>query len=161
MQSTPQACLVFCLGPYQAAFLLKTVRQVMLRPELQCLPQQPAPLAGFANLQGQWLPVVDLARLLGLPPTPAQNDNQLLQLHDLPWLGLIKSSQDLVQASIGPLPADHALNQSASGLLLHDGQPVVLLDPHRLLLQEETQRLDSLRQQAQVRLQALEPLSPP
>ena len=59
--------VVIAVGETACALTQEAVRALLPLPHLDRPPGLPAPLAGFLNLGGVAVPVVDLARLLGLP----------------------------------------------------------------------------------------------
>jgi hypothetical protein len=65
-------------GPYVLGFAYGWARAVVEHVELTAVPQAPAWLLGAANLEGQIVPVVDLALWAGAPPTPGVPGARLL-----------------------------------------------------------------------------------
>jgi purine-binding chemotaxis protein CheW len=84
-------CVLFRAGGERFALPLESVREVVLpQPPFARVPRSGAAVRGAMNLRGRVLPVVDLARLLGLAgPALGDRDGQVLVLDGArPGLGL-------------------------------------------------------------------------
>ena len=103
------------------------------------LPHARPYMSGMVNLRGLVLPVMDLARRLGLPATPDDPRNVIIvaqvgaRLHGL----LVEAVADIVRVAgdaiqEAPRTADDA-GVGADRLLLLDGEVVQLLSIERLL----------------------------
>lgn len=57
--------VLFMLGGVECALRREAVRSILPVPQLWRPPGIPAPLLGFADIEGEAVPVVALARLLG------------------------------------------------------------------------------------------------
>jgi len=132
------------------------VRALLPLPRLDSPPGLPAPLAGFLNLGGAAVPVVELARLLGLPPGEPHPYRHLILLHDeaTPLALLVDRVADVLPAGLPRRPAadGHSLGAVVTGAVEADGRALHLLDPARLLLAQEGAILATLSAQAQARL---------
>ncbi len=56
------------------------VREILDCPEISSLPHAPAFLAGMIDVRGRAVPVVDLRRKLGFPPTDVTGNSRILVL---------------------------------------------------------------------------------
>ena len=163
------ALVLFALGGTARATLCAlprdSVRALLPLPRLDTPPGLPPPLAGFLNLGGVAVPVVELAHLLGLPPGEPHPYRHLILL-ERPSGG--PSGQGgagpvalLVDRVADVLPAGQAVRPAEAGISVADvvtgaveagGATAHLLDPARLLLAQEAAALDALARQAQERL---------
>jgi len=136
------------------------VRALLPLPRLDAPPGLPAPLAGFLDLGGAAVPVVELARLLGLPPGEPHPYRHLILLRDdaaarVTTLALLVDRvADVLPAGLPRRPAaeGHSLGAVVTGAVEAGGRTLHLLDPARLLLAQEGAILDALSAQAQARL---------
>ncbi|MGV3522813.1 MAG: chemotaxis protein CheW [Candidatus Sericytochromatia bacterium] len=149
--------LVFRVSDRLCALPLGTVQSIFALPALSVLPGMPRLLLGFVTLAGQSVPVLELARLLDLPEQPEHIDQHLLLLQ--PSRQLCRVERVLEIASLPdprPLSEQLSVNDAVVGVFDYRGEALWLLEPARLLLQEEQQRVDELRERMQLRLQQLE-----
>lgn len=72
--------LLFTLGPERYAIELKDLAEVLPFSGCTPVPRMPQELRGVLNLRGAIRPVVDLARVLGLPKTEERTASWLLVL---------------------------------------------------------------------------------
>jgi purine-binding chemotaxis protein CheW len=84
-------CVVFRAGGERFALPLEAVREVVLpQPPFARVPRSGPAVAGAMNLRGRVVPIVDLARLLGLPHASIGGPAQVLVLGaDRPSVGLL------------------------------------------------------------------------
>ncbi|MFC3127560.1 chemotaxis protein CheW [Pseudoroseomonas globiformis] len=150
--------LLLRLGQRHVALPHIAVREVLPLPRLFRPPALPRSMAGFLNLGGAAVPVLDLARLFGLTET-AEAEAALYRhvvLLKTPLLGLLVDRVfDLVRVptvQLRPLPEALSLNGCAAAELpLQDGF-AHLLAPDRILLAQEAAAVHSLQEMAQTRL---------
>jgi purine-binding chemotaxis protein CheW len=170
LPATPEGALVlFALGGTAGATLCAlprgAVRAVLPLPRLESPPGLPAPLAGFLNLGGSAVPVVELAHLLGLPPGEPHPYRHLILLNvpQEPSPGstagpvalLVDRVADVLPAGLPlrPVEAEIFLGGVVAGAIeVPGGGTAHRLDPTRLLLAQEATLLDALARQAQARL---------
>lgn len=119
--------LVFAVGPERFALPLTQVREVIATQPVTSLPGSPGWLVGLTNLRGELVPVVDLTRLLDLPPSDTEPAHLVVVETDGGTAG--------VTADGAPRPAD--LNEplgegeSAAALARYDigdGEVATLID---------------------------------
>lgn len=153
------ALVLFAMDGLACALPREAVRVLLPLPRLDAPPGLPAPLAGFLNLGGDAVPVVDLARLLGLPPGEPHPYRHLVLLEPPEGLAgpvalLVDRVADVTPPGLPLRPAEEGLSigDVVRGMLEADGRSIHLLDPARLLLAQEAAILDSLARQAQERL---------
>lgn len=149
--------LVFGLGEACFAFALDEIKEVCSLPALYHPPGLPPLLAGFVGFGKEFLPVLELAWLLDQPLNAHRIDQHLILLRRRPLFCLVERVLDILPLpEPQPMPAGHTFNNWAAGVLSYQEQTCFLLEPERLLLSEERQRLSSLQEMARVRLEQLE-----
>ena len=147
--------LVFRLAGHGFALPAARVRECLPLPNLRDRPGLPAHVAGFLELGGAALPVLDLARLLGL----RRADEALALEADGLYrhLVLVDGVALLVDRATGLAPARPAPPDADADPWQHGcisrrvragGETVALLDPDRLLRHDERERLRALTEAA-------------
>jgi len=148
--------VVLLAGGARLALPRESVRALLPLPRLDRPPGLPEPLAGFLDLHGTAVAVVDLARLLGLPPGPAHPYRHLVLLagSDGPPALLVDRVTDVIPpgAALRPAGEGTSLGEAVAGAVATPGGTAHLLDPARLLLAREAAVLDALAAQARDRL---------
>jgi purine-binding chemotaxis protein CheW len=153
-----RAYLLLDVGGTTCAMPREAVAEVLPLPALQPPPASGGWLAGFANLGGRPLPVLDLAAFLGLRAGETGLYAHLILAADRSHAWLVDRVVDLV-AVHGPAhrPADPAVSLNgcvAAGLSVKDAL-VPALDPARLLTEAERARVEGQARAAAARLAAL------
>ena len=153
------AVLVFRLADHGFALPAVRVRECLPLPLLRQRPGLPPHLAGFMTLGGATVPVIDLARLLGLrapdeaPPLEADGFYRHVLLLEDGLALLVDRATGLTNAV--PAPSDRSPDPWQNGCvvrqLLAAGEPVALLAPDRLLQLDERERLRELTEAARRR----------
>lgn len=135
------------------------VREILPLPHLHEPPAAGGALAGFLNLAGDALPVIDLATLFGLrersEPDPYRH---LVVAADGTLVLLVDRVLDLVRLepeAVKPVDGRHTLNGCVSAEIALDGALVHLLDLGRILSAEESARIAIHAKRARERLAAL------
>lgn len=155
--------LLLRLGTRRCALPCAAVQEILPLPRLWRPPSLPRPLAGFLNLGGEALPVLDLVRLFGLEAEAAGGEAALYRhvvlasppAGEAPFGLLVDRVLDLMHippARLRPIPPENTLNGCAVAEIETEDGFVHLLAPDRLLLEGERARLAALRQGAQARL---------
>lgn len=148
-----QSYLIFCLASDYFAFSQSQVSEVLARPGLTEHPGLPSLIAGFVNIEGQALAVIDIARVLGFPALPSHPDQHLIVFKQIKLACVVERVVDFCELEPAlDLAGDHVFNTLGAGLLNYQGQQTILLDAQALLLAEEKQRLLDFEAQAQARL---------
>ncbi len=156
--------LVFRLAGHGLALPAACVRECLPLPNLHRRLGLPPHLAGFLELGDAVVPVIDLARLLGLrvPEDGLGLEADGLYRHLL----RLDAAALLVDRASGLEPVRPAPSESdasrwqhgcVAGWLLAEGEPVALLDPDRLLLHDEHERLRLLAEAARRRRAGWDP----
>jgi purine-binding chemotaxis protein CheW len=152
--------VIFLVNGARLAIAAGHVAEVLPVPRLTRPPQAPGFLAGFANLGGEAAPVIALSRVIG----EARQDDDDLYRHLLrltgvgaagrPTLLLVDRVEEVAATAEGvsEIEAARSVNGVLSANLLIGGDLVPRLDPTRLLLADEQQRMAELAQAEQTRL---------
>ena len=146
--------VLFRAGGTSCALPRAAVRALLPLPRLDAPPGLPAPLAGFLNLGGEAVPVLDLAPLLGLPPGSPGPYRHLILLAAGPRALLVDRVEAVLPAGAPLRPASDgtSLGGVVAGAVEAGEGTAHLLDPERLLLAEEAAILEALTGQARARL---------
>jgi len=117
-----------------------SVREVIRYRDYTPVPGAPAVLPGILNQRGTILPVVDVARVLGLEsPRPTRATCLIAASHsEIDMAQLVERVWDLVAlpaGTIDPLPTalDPARARYLRGIVHYEDQPVALLDLDELI----------------------------
>jgi purine-binding chemotaxis protein CheW len=157
-----EACLLFRLGSRRCALPAAAVREVLPLPRLFRPPGLPRPMAGFLNLGGAAVPVIDLGRLFGIA-AGAEADQALYRhilLMDRPMdrlpLGLLVDRVldlwPVAPERRRPVAPEASLNGCVVAELETAEGFVHLLDAGRLLLAQEVATLAALQEGVAARL---------
>lgn len=147
--------LLFTVGGRELAVLADSVGEVVALPRLTRPPASPPLVEGLMNLRGKSVPVIKLARLLGLSePIRVGLFSSVIIFRDEPvrWAALVERALDVVQwpdTMIEPAPGDLTFNDCVSEIAVEAGArlvPVVSLA--RLLERRERQLLAAFHDQA-------------
>lgn len=153
--------VVMRLGSRRCALPRAAVRELLPLPRLWRPPGLPRPLAGFLNLAGEAVPVLDLPRLFGLA-TAAEAEDALYRHLVLvggegqpPLALLVDRVLDMLRIPaerLRPVPPEATLNGCAVAEIETPEGFIHLLAADRILLAQEEAALAALREGAQARL---------
>ena len=156
MSVAPGPYLTFRIGPSVFALPACEVAEILPLAELDRPAGSPAILAGFLNLGGAPLPVVELAAVLdvGAQADPQDVYRHILKLEAADLGLLVDRVLDMVAEAQDAAPAapDESVNGAVSARLTVAGELVSLLDAGALLLREEALRLEELAEAARGRI---------
>ncbi len=132
------------------------IREILPLPRLYAPPAAGGPLAGFLDLAGEPVPVIDLAALFDLRERSSDDAYRHIVLARQGGIALlVDRALDLVQVeaeALRPVESARSLNGCVVGEFARQGQLVHLLSLDRILTLEERTRLDALTRQAKARL---------
>nr|WP_147045295.1 chemotaxis protein CheW [Methylobacterium gnaphalii] len=133
------------------------VREVLPLPHLHAPPAAGGPIAGFLNLGGVPLPVLDLARLLGQRAAAVEPDpyRHILLAADGSLALLVDRVVDAVQVSLDAVRSvsdTRTLNGCVEAEIALDKRFVHVLSMQRILTTEERERVATLSRRAAERL---------
>lgn len=162
-QPVTTAYLLLDVAGFACALPRAEVREILPLPNLHRPPAGTNLLAGFLNLGGAPLPVIDLARLLGLRDALAADAirdpyRHLVVAADGTAAFLVDRVADLIPVDAGairPVAGDETLNGCVAAEIAQGERLVHALSIARLLTQAERERLAVLTRAAGERLAAL------
>jgi purine-binding chemotaxis protein CheW len=142
------------------AIPLHAVREVLPKAALSALPGMPRILDGFLTLDGTVVAVLSLARLFRLKDAASVLYSHLLLLKsDLRPLALaidrVAEIRPFRREALLPVRENNSFNDCVRAEMEDKGKVIHLLDPARLLLKEEQERVAELQTQRQERLRSL------
>lgn len=151
--------VTFRCGEALCAFQREQVVRSIAVPSLSTPPAMPPALAGFANVAGGAVPVIDTARLLGLAydqSTDPLYRHVLIVLADGAPLGLLVDRvldvRDADLETLTPAKPGAALNDCVLGDITQTDCVIHVLDAARVLMAHERARIADLREAEQQRL---------
>lgn len=153
--------VVMRLGSRRCALPRAAVREVLPLPRLWRPPGLPRPLAGFMNLAGEAVPVLDLSRLFGLAMAAEAEDALYRHLllvgepGEAPLALLVDRVLDMQRIPaerLRPVRPEATLNGCAVAEIETPEGFIHLLAAGRILLAQEAAALATLREGAQSRL---------
>jgi len=117
-------------------------------------PGLPPLVEGFLNLRGEVVPVLRLERLFGVAAKPPELHTPILVLRGsggaLAWMvDRVSEVTEIPEARLTPVRGEHCWNECTRAQTRLGDQVVHVLDPDRLLLEAERQRLAELRATAE------------
>jgi purine-binding chemotaxis protein CheW len=153
--------LVFQSSGLACAFPLDAVQKIVPMALLSCPPGLPSGLAGFLNLRGIAVPILRLDRLFDLPEQQPGLYTPFIILRGAPspigvLVGAVRQVASTRVASFLPLPEKHLFHDCATAVVDVDGDPVHLLAPECMLVENERRLVADLQSAAQRRLRSLE-----
>jgi chemotaxis signal transduction protein len=136
--------LLFRIADQTLAFPLSVVRELLPAAAVTRPPEAPLWLHGFLRLGRETLPVVELAALLALPRSVLSLQSHFIRLAEGPIWFVDRVEQIATVPELSPLPVGHLINEYATGSFPVEAGEAVVLDPARLLLAEERERITQL-----------------
>ncbi|MCF4125895.1 chemotaxis protein CheW [Methylobacterium sp. SyP6R] len=157
--TTGTAYLLVAIAGTECALPREAVREILPLPRLWRPPGAPGALAGFLNLAGSAVPVVDLAVLFGLgQPATARAvlyRHLILLKSESPMALLVDRVADVVrieQTQVRPVADGATLNGCVCAEIRTGERLVHGLAVDRILLAEERDRVAAQTREAQARL---------
>ncbi|MBS0208194.1 MAG: chemotaxis protein CheW [Planctomycetes bacterium] len=155
-----RAYLVFILAGQRYALPASHVREVLALPELARPAGMPPLLAGYVRIGATVIPVLSLARLLGVADTELGLFTPLLILNvpDRPLTLLVDQADEIVSLTPGqltPINREQSFNDCSIAVASVKERTVIILDPERLLSEQESRRLAELDALARERMTTL------
>ncbi|MBX3167502.1 MAG: chemotaxis protein CheW [Candidatus Eremiobacteraeota bacterium] len=131
------------------ALPLASVERVILRPRLEVLPDLPAWLAGFLQLPGETLPVLDVGALFEGQRCPWDLYNPIVITRDEGNLALLFTAvEGLVEIppeDFRPLQPDDSFQGVAAALIPRSQEWAPIIVPKLLLIAQEQRKLEHWR----------------
>lgn len=159
--------VVFRLAGADFGLPVESVREVVPVAWLDHPPHLSAMIEGVLNLGGHAVPVLRLARLLGLDGGQYGLDASILIMRPGEGGGLlgllvehVDGVRDMGEFSAMGLAAGQSFNDCLAEVLERDGRAVNLLAWDRVLLEQERSRLAEFQARSQARLDELTACGP-
>ncbi len=157
---SPGEILVIRAGDRRLALPLACVREIVPMCALAHPPSAPSLLLGLLNLGGKLVPVLKLALLLGLPETRAGLHTPLVvvETDGTVFALLVQSVEEVRQPQAEewtPVDRTHAFNACVTASVSTANGAVEVLNPTRLLLEQERNALTEFTATRRGRLQNL------
>ena len=151
------AALLLDIAGTPCALARSEIREILPLPRLHEPPATGGPLAGFMNLAGEPVPVIDLAVLFDRPSDRTGFDpyKHVVLARQGTVALLVDRALDLVQVDerdFRPVEASRSLNGCVAAEFPHKNNLFHLLSIDRILTREEQTRLADLTRQARMRL---------
>ena len=131
-----RACL-FALGGVEVAIDVAQAREVVVLDRYTAVPGAPDDLLGVTNLRGSILPVVEVRPLLGLAARLPGPGAMAIVLVEEDWRAALAIDRILGLAWFDeaepPAESSGPMAPFVTGILVHDGARLPLLDAGRLL----------------------------
>ena len=139
------------------------VREILPLPRLHAAPAGGGPVAGLLDLGGTPIPVIDLARLLGLREAAPDTDpyRHVVLLDEGAVAILVDRADDLVHVAPEAMRAvapERSFNGCVAGEIALGDRLVAALAPARILSAEERERVRAFVRSAERRLAAFPPV---
>lgn len=152
--------LIFEIAGDSFAIPLDAVREILPLPLLSHPPGIPSFLEGFLNLEGQAVPVLNLARLFRLqgPKTTPYSHLIVLEKTGAPPAILVDraaGAREVPKESVMPVGQRRSFNDYLEGDARIGRQTIHILSVEKLLLEEERNRIAEFQAMEQERLRQL------
>ena len=132
-----QALLVFPAGPKWFALPLNSVEAVLDANSLHPFGGEVASLAGYVDLNGGHVPVLNVNGMLGQDSSPAHPSQVILLRAGQFWAGLAAAgTAEMVSIAAGQVRRQSGSSEAsgcALGVCQADGRTITVLDPDKLL----------------------------
>ena len=137
----------FEVGQQQYAFPIEQIQEIVILDQITQTPQVADYVEGVSNLRGAIIPIINLRKLLGLDPRPADAETRTIVVNvGSRTMGctvdsvsqVIRIPDESIQNAPETVTADGA--DFISGFAKHDDHLVILLDIDELLAPARLQR---------------------
>ena len=164
MAPADESHLLMDVAGAEMALPMSAVAEILPVTRFERQAAWPRILAGFMNLRGQAVGVIDLACVLDADRAPGRPDlySHVVRLKDsrtdAPLALLVDRASDIARQADGFTTVDESTsaNGAISGQLEFEGRLVPRLDPNRILLLQEETRVAELARTLQARLREAE-----
>lgn len=139
--------LLFRLGQEDVAIPLGSIRRLVPLANLEPLATRQPAVRGFLRFEGQAIPVLDLALLRGLPPTPEQMSTRLALLGEgqaVQFAVMVERALEIVDFKLAPRPDSQVAQAWRDSLFdeaFDDGRRLVQVLNWEALLSQDWLRL--------------------
>lgn len=148
--------IVFKLGTEEYAIRIDQVKEVTVTPEITRMPRTPDFVKGVANIRGDIIAIIDLARRFNIRPDAAavgvSSSYTLVVETDTYSIGVdvkeVPQSLNLPLTKIDKTPSflqDVSVSENfIEGIAKTDNRLIIVLDMHKILTHEEVNQLPNL-----------------
>lgn len=143
--------VVFELGSEHFGVEIASVESIIKMQSITKLPHVPNFVEGVTNLRGKVLPIIDLRKRFGLEPKQADKNSRIIvvSLHQSEVGMIVDEVSEVLtvpNGAVEPAPAITTTVDSAfiTGIAKLGPRLVILLDLHRILMNEERLSLPPL-----------------
>jgi len=140
----------FQIDAQEYAFPIEQIREIVVLDKVTRTPQVPDYCEGVSNLRGAIIPIINVRKLFGLDPRPADGETRIIvvQVGDKTMGCTVDTVSQVIripEESIQPAPETVTAGGAdyISGFARLDGRVVILLNINELLNPEQ---LDRIRQ---------------
>jgi purine-binding chemotaxis protein CheW len=131
-----ETVLTFKLDDKTFACQLEQVQRVIWAIEITPLPGQGAKVKGVVNIEEVVVPIVDLRKIIGLPPRNLELDDDIVIAHSAYGpVGMVVDSVEGVanypDSQLAPITT--AISSYASGVLKTDDNMIIIVDPSKMI----------------------------
>ncbi len=137
----------FTLADQEYAFRIAEIQEIVILDRITRVPQVPEYVDGVSNLRGKIIPIINLRRLLGLPPKPADRETRTIVVNVGGrtmgcTVDMVSRVMRIPTESIQPAPETIAADEGhyIAGFAKLDGRLMILLDIDRLLAVQQLDR---------------------
>lgn len=148
----------FQLADQEYLFRIEQIREVVILKQITKTPQVPDYVEGVANLRGSIIPIINLRKLFGLEPKPADADTRTIVVnvgsrHMGCTVDTVSQVLRIPDESIRPAPETIASGGAryVSGFARHNDRLMIVLDIHELLDPDKLQQVHVAASQAAAR----------
>ena len=148
--------IVFRLGAEEYAIRIDQVKEVTVTPEITRMPRTPDFVKGVANIRGDIIAIIDLAKRFNIRPDAAKDGAStsytLVVETDTYSIGVdvkeVPQSLNLPLTKIDKTPSflqDVSVSENfIEGIAKTDNRLIIVLDMHKILTHEEVNQLPNL-----------------
>jgi purine-binding chemotaxis protein CheW len=138
----------FSLADQEYAFGIGQIQEIVILDRITRVPQVPPYVDGVSNLRGKIIPIINLRRLLGLPPKPSDTETRTIVVNVGGrtmgcTVDVVSRVMRIPTDSIQPAPETIAADEAhyIAGFARLDGRLMILLDIDRLLGMQQLDRV--------------------
>lgn len=131
--------IAFQLNGQEFCVMTTTIREIRGWSPSMPMPQSPADVMGVINLRGTVIPIIDLARKLGMPPTDPNERSAIVvaEVHDMALGLLVDRVSDILTVrgdQIQPVPemATSFDRGFSDGIITHENGMMCFLNLARM-----------------------------
>lgn len=147
---TEEQVVVFCLSDQVYGINIESVLEIIRMESVTRVPGTPDFIEGVINLRGKVIPIMDLSKRFGMPPSSVSDSTRvvIVQAGGVTVGMIVDSVSEVLRVPsslIEPPPAMIAGSSidALEGIALVDQRLIILLNLGKVLREEEKYRLES------------------